>query len=237
MMNTKKNIPDHIKIVIKELVKKSGECHKTYVVYDTRKDGVVCNPRGFMTEDDAIKGCLAWLKRNAGKSKRKAENRRKKMERRAEKAKRRALENSMVMADEELKEVIDNIISQLDTAQNYQKIDISSIYRKYRPILKESIEKEIAAWNSQCVKRGDNYIYRPDYRIDHGELCIYYQKVSRTIYTDNPYKAVKKDDKFVIIDTETGEILDDAQGYGYTTAQKAYKGYGWKRNHTRSVLK
>jgi hypothetical protein len=159
------------------------------------------------------------------------------MERKAEKAKRRALENSMVMADEELKEVIDNIISQLDTAQNYQKINISSIYRKYRPILKESIEKEIAAWNSQCVKRGDNYIYRPDYRIDHGELCIYYQKVSRTIYTDNPYKAVKKDDKFVIIDTETGEILDDAQGYGYTTAQKAYKGYGWKRNHTRSVLK
>lgn len=66
----------------------------------------------------------------------------------------------MVMADEELKEAIDNIISQLDTAQNYQKINISSIYRKYRPILKESIEKEIAAWNSQCVKRGNNLIYQ-----------------------------------------------------------------------------
>lgn len=101
------------------------------MVYDTRKDGVVCNPRGFMTEDDAIKGCLAWLKRNAGKSKRKAENRRKKMERRAEKAKRRALENSMVMADEELKEVIDNIISQLDTgsklSENRHQFNISKV--------------------------------------------------------------------------------------------------------------
>ena len=43
--------------------------------------------------------------------------------------------------------------------------------------------------------------------------------------------------RYVIIDKETGEIIDDAQGYGYTTAQKAYKGYGWKRNHTRTVLK
>lgn len=45
------------------------------------------------------------------KVRKKAENRRKKMERRAEKAKRRAVENSMVLADVELKEAIDNIIS------------------------------------------------------------------------------------------------------------------------------
>lgn len=27
---------------------------------------------------------------------------------------------------------------------------------------------------------------------------------------------------------ETGEVLDDAQGYGYRTAQKAYAGYAYK---------
>lgn len=225
-MITKQIIPDYIKIVIKDFVKKNRECHKAYVVYDTRKDCIVCNSRGFMIEDAAIKACLAWLKRKAAKSKRRAENRRKRKERRAEKAKRRSVENAMVMTDEELKEAINNIISQLDPTQEYQKIDIRSIYQKYKPILKEYIEKEISDWNSQCVKRGDNYIYRPDYNIAHSELCIYYNKVSRTIYTDNLFKAVKQNDRFVIIDTETGEILDDAQGYGYTTAHKAYKCYG-----------
>ena len=43
--------------------------------------------------------------------------------------------------------------------------------------------------------------------------------------------------RYILVDETTGEIVDDAQGYGYTTAHKAYKGYGWKRNHTRTVLK
>ena len=34
--------------------------------------------------------------------------------------------------------------------------------------------------------------------------------------------------RFRIISTETGEILDDAQGYGYKTAQKAYSAYTYK---------
>lgn len=34
--------------------------------------------------------------------------------------------------------------------------------------------------------------------------------------------------RYRIISTETGEILDDAQGYGYRTAQKAYAGYSYK---------
>lgn len=41
------------------------------------------------------------------------------------------------------------------------------------------------------------------------------------------------DDRFVIVNTETGEILDDAQGYGYRTAQKAYAAYRYK-NRDRS---
>lgn len=34
--------------------------------------------------------------------------------------------------------------------------------------------------------------------------------------------------RFRIVSTETGEILDDAQGYGYRTPQKAYAGYTYK---------
>lgn len=41
------------------------------------------------------------------------------------------------------------------------------------------------------------------------------------------------DDRFVIVDTETGEILDDAQGYGYRTKQKAYAAYRYQ-NRNRS---
>lgn len=36
------------------------------------------------------------------------------------------------------------------------------------------------------------------------------------------------DQRYVIIDKETGEILDNAQGYGYRSAQKAYAAYGYK---------
>lgn len=34
--------------------------------------------------------------------------------------------------------------------------------------------------------------------------------------------------RFCIVSTDTGEILDDAQGYGYRTAQKAYSAYAYK---------
>lgn len=34
--------------------------------------------------------------------------------------------------------------------------------------------------------------------------------------------------RYQIVSTETGEVLDDAQGYGYKTAQKAYSAYAYK---------
>lgn len=34
--------------------------------------------------------------------------------------------------------------------------------------------------------------------------------------------------RYYIVSDETGEILDDAQGYGYKTAQKAYAAYAYK---------
>ena len=56
--------------------------------------------------------------------------------------------------------------------------------------------------------------------------------------------------RFCIVSTDTGEILDDAQGYGYKTAQKAYAAYAYKtrdkskdkeklakKNHIRQWMK
>lgn len=34
--------------------------------------------------------------------------------------------------------------------------------------------------------------------------------------------------RFCIVSTDTGEILDDAQGYGYKTAKSAYSAYAYK---------
>lgn len=34
--------------------------------------------------------------------------------------------------------------------------------------------------------------------------------------------------RYVVINKDTGEILDDAQGYGYKTPQKAYAAYDYK---------
>lgn len=34
--------------------------------------------------------------------------------------------------------------------------------------------------------------------------------------------------RYVIVDEDTGEILDDAQGYGYRSAPNAYKAWAYK---------
>ena len=36
------------------------------------------------------------------------------------------------------------------------------------------------------------------------------------------------DKRYVVIDTDTGELLDNAQGYGYRSIQKAYAAYSYK---------
>lgn len=36
------------------------------------------------------------------------------------------------------------------------------------------------------------------------------------------------DTRFVVVNAETGEIVDDAQGYGYKTIQGAYKAWAYK---------
>ena len=34
--------------------------------------------------------------------------------------------------------------------------------------------------------------------------------------------------RYIVIDAETGEILDDAQGFGYKTIGNAYRAYRYK---------
>ena len=45
------------------------------------------------------------------------------------------------------------------------------------------------------------------------------------------------DNRYVIVDKVTGEILDDAQGYGYKSPQKAYACFGYKRRSPNQVKK
>lgn len=53
-------------------------------------------------------------------------------------------------------------------------------------------------------------------------------EVEKEIDSDFDYKV--KESRYRIVDTETGEILDDAQGYGYKTAQNAHKAWYYKNN-------
>jgi hypothetical protein len=57
-----------------------------------------------------------------------------------------------------------------------------------------------------------------------------------------PYKVIKSEQlsepwqaRFIIINPDTGEVLDDAQGYGYKTAQKAHAAWNYKHDDARKA--
>ena len=56
----------------------------------------------------------------------------------------------------------------------------------------------------------------------------------KTALNDNEkvesYKANEYETRFRLVNKDTGEIIDDAQGYGYRTAQGCYKAIWYKRN-------
>ncbi|MDT2680479.1 hypothetical protein [Enterococcus gallinarum] len=59
-----------------------------------------------------------------------------------------------------------------------------------------------------------------------------------------PYKAVcfpalscKGEARFVIIDVNTGGIIDDAQGYGYKSKMRAYRSFGYLQARKKRVLR
>ena len=52
---------------------------------------------------------------------------------------------------------------------------------------------------------------------------------NRIIATEIP--ALGKGIRYGIVDTETGRILENANGFGFTTQQKAWSAYCFKRKH------
>ena len=52
------------------------------------------------------------------------------------------------------------------------------------------------------------------------------------IQIPNPSGKVKANGKdkyrYIVVDSETGDILDNAQGYGYKSENNAHKGYWYK---------
>ena len=40
-----------------------------------------------------------------------------------------------------------------------------------------------------------------------------------------------KEDRFVVIDIDTGELLDDGSGYGYKSEEKAQKSFNFKKHY------
>ena len=51
--------------------------------------------------------------------------------------------------------------------------------------------------------------------------------------TSDEFVASVNETRYVIKDMESGSIVDDAQGYGYRTAQKAYAGWSYKMSSSR----
>lgn len=48
------------------------------------------------------------------------------------------------------------------------------------------------------------------------------------IVARSPELSKRYEPRYVIVNEETGEILDDANGYGYKTTQAAHKGWAYK---------
>lgn len=53
------------------------------------------------------------------------------------------------------------------------------------------------------------------------------KKYKAVVFT-SPMGSEKAGIRYAIKDMESGEIVDDAQGYGYKSAQKAYAGWAYK---------
>jgi hypothetical protein len=68
--------------------------------------------------------------------------------------------------------------------------------------------------------------------------------VDLIMLTNPTYKVIPSDTigdrwekRYVVVDTETGKMLDDAQGYGYKSAQKAHAAYAYKHEINPKIEK
>jgi len=75
-----------------------------------------------------------------------------------------------------------------------------------------------------------------------GYKAIPYKKTTHheaVIDSDYPWENTSAyntaETRYYIVSDKTGEILDDAQGYGYKTAQKAYAAYAYKNRSKKQI--
>lgn len=78
-------------------------------------------------------------------------------------------------------------------------------------------------------------MYRGEERVDMNPLFCYNKAIERRRNTMN-YKVERSpklskmgDPRYIVIDAESGLVLDDAQGYGYKTVKNAHRGYAYQR--------
>lgn len=57
--------------------------------------------------------------------------------------------------------------------------------------------------------------------------------IKENIDGEEPYITKWKEKRWIIVNSETGEIIDDAQGYGYKSIQNAYKAIHYKLNKNK----
>lgn len=72
-------------------------------------------------------------------------------------------------------------------------------------------------------KMDKSYKVVPYQVINHNDAIVDENEPWNNMPAYNSYEK-----RFRIVSTETGEILDDAQGYGYKTAEKAHAAYAYK---------
>lgn len=62
-----------------------------------------------------------------------------------------------------------------------------------------------------------------------GKEVLNVEKI-RTMENRNLKIEYWKNGRYIIVDEDSGEIVDDAQGYGYKDKQRAFKAMWWKYN-------
>ena len=60
------------------------------------------------------------------------------------------------------------------------------------------------------------------------EKTYHYEKVCGPDPWDEIPAHDKTERRYILVDADTGEVIDDAQGFGYKTPQKAYASYAYK---------
>lgn len=141
-----------------------------------------------------------------------------------------------------------------------QKADIVKFVseQEYRPYLMQRRNKYMVDHSDKVVAVWDGSKSGTENCVEYAEKSqkeiVYIRPDTRTIMASPPasvtkvnsvsVKAIRDDSlsirgeaRYVIVDAATGEVLDDAQGYGYKSAQRACAGFGYLTKDKTTDLK